>query len=74
MKKSILNLGRTLDKEAQKNVNGGNLRSFCRYTCNGTTARLVSGSSTYCLLNFPAIIYNAPMCGGNDDGPGDVWA
>ncbi len=73
MKKSILKLGKALDKKEQKEVNGGSLTSFCQYTCSGTTARLASGSSTYCLLNYPAIIRDSPMCGGGGGGI-DIWA
>jgi len=73
MKKQILNLGKALDKAEQKEINGGDLRPICSYYCSGTTAKL-STRTTYCLLNYPAIIYDSPMCGGNDEGPGEVWA
>ncbi len=76
MKKSILNLGKTLNKTEQQSINGGRLNPFdqCRYRCNGRNLVLVAGSSTYCLLNFPAIIPNSPSCGGSGDGPGPIYA
>jgi len=72
MLKNILNLNgvQKLKKEEQKSVQGGNpLLPRCTYTCSGTTARLNNGN----YLNCPAIIKNAPQCGGSG-GSGDIWA
>ena len=33
MKKSILNLGKTLNKAAQKSINGGKIQCDLRYRC-----------------------------------------
>ncbi len=71
MKKSILNLGKNLKKEEQKNINGGNgIQATCRYYCDGTSYKLVSGQGSDCYLNNPAIITNHPSCGGNGGSTG----
>ncbi|WP_075343763.1 hypothetical protein [Tenacibaculum agarivorans] len=68
MKKSIVNIGKTLDKKEQQKINGGELLNFCRYRCNGRNYVLVGGQGNYCYLNFPAIIPNHPNCGGSGGG------
>ncbi|MBQ4822813.1 hypothetical protein [Aquimarina sp. MMG016] len=78
MLKNILNLEgvQKLSKKNQESVLGGGFPLLqCPYVCNGTTAKQPSGASQYCLLNFPAIIYNASQCtnGEGDDNP-DVYA
>ncbi len=74
MKKSILNLGQAISKETQRNIKGGNLSNLCTYECRGKTAVQPSGSSEFCLINFPIAIFNSPMCGGGDEGDHEVWA
>lgn len=71
MKKTILNLGKTLQKNDQKKINGGNpLLSECIYECNGTNYELAPGQGSDCYLNYPALITNHPSCGGNGGSTG----
>ncbi|MFY7671147.1 hypothetical protein ACOSP6_08645 [Tenacibaculum sp. MEBiC06402] len=71
MKKSILNLGRALEKGEQKKVKGGNPLSLeCQYQCDGTNYELVPGQGSDCYLNYPAIITNHPSCGGSGGSTG----
>ncbi len=72
MLKNILGLNgvQKINKEEQKNVQGGhNLIQPCIYRCSGTTARLSNGN----YLNCAAIIHDAVQCGGDGNG-GGVWA
>lgn len=70
MKKTILNLGKTLQKNDQKKINGGNPLLQCAYECNGTNYELVAGQGSECYLNYPALITNHPSCGGNGGSTG----
>lgn len=79
MKKSILNLGKALNKSEQKETNGGvrprGTSNSCSYTCSGTTATLsvASRSNNYCILNFAYSIRDAVICGGGGEG-GEIFA
>lgn len=83
MKKLVnLNGAKALSKTEQKAIfGGGGCYPFfhlgsCRFDCScgyGTAARQPSGASQYCLLNYPAIIFDAAQCGGGGNGGGG-WA
>ncbi len=82
MKKlSNLKGAKALNKKEQKSIHGGRYGCYpffhlgsCRLDCdcNTHTASQPGGASQYCLLNYPAIIFNASQCGGS--GGSDVWA
>ena len=79
MLKKISNLGKALNREAQKEIKGGlGSLTSCSYHCNGTSYVLDGGQGQDCYLNNPAIIHNHPSCGGTGgDGPGGLienWA
>jgi len=76
MLKDLLNKSgvEKLSKQSQQSITGGSGLTRCPYVCRGTTARQPAGASQYCLLNFAAIIYNAPQCGGGGDDGIDIWA
>lgn len=76
MKKSILKLGKVLEKLEQKEVNGGNVPKSkrCRYYCSGTTQILVGGQGPECYLYFPYSISNSHRCGGKGNEGSGEWA
>ena len=84
MIKTLLNLNGVaqINKKDQSTIKGGGSRGpcypffhlgRCRFDCNcpGTTASQPTGASAQCLLTYPAIIRNAPLCGGSGGGGGD---
>jgi len=86
MIKTLLNLNgvEKISKKDQISIKAGGARGSCfpffhmgrcRFNCNcpGTTASQPSGASQQCLLNYPAIIRNAPQCGGSGGGD-DIYA
>ncbi|MDY8134203.1 hypothetical protein [Aquimarina sp. 2201CG5-10] len=85
MFKKLLDLGAyQITRKEQKSINAGGSRGPCypffhlgpcRLNCNCQThtARQPSGASQQCLLNYPAIIFNAAQCGGSGNGGGG-WA
>ncbi|MBW1296868.1 hypothetical protein [Aquimarina litoralis] len=83
MIKTLLNLDgvEQISRKDQKAIKAGGSRGncypffhlgSCRFNCScpSTTARQPSGASQYCLLNYPAIIFNASQCGGGGGGGG----
>ena len=78
MKKTILNLGKALDKKQLKEIKGGNFfhrrtpnsNIWCKYSCTGggSNARLDGGQAIACSLELPYLVSNHFICGGNDDG------
>ncbi len=81
MFKKLLKLegAQKISRKEQKSISGGGSRGncypffhlgSCRFNCScpSTRAKQPSGASQYCLLNYPAIIYNARQCGGGGGG------
>lgn len=78
MKKSILKLGKILEKKQLKEINGGNFfhrrtssGTWCKYSCSGSRASLDGGQSQSCYLELPYSVYNHSICGGIGGGPID---
>ncbi|WP_299622480.1 hypothetical protein [uncultured Tenacibaculum sp.] len=58
MKKSILNIGKALDRKAQQNINGGGFGSTCsgfaQYpvsSCNQCVNTIIPNGPTFCFRN-----------------------
>lgn len=84
MKKTILNLGKALNKKQLVEIKGGNFfhrrtrisRIWCKYTCIGNTRRadLDSGQSQSCYLELPYFVNNHSICGGSGGGTDGPFA
>ncbi len=68
MKKTILKIGKALNKTEQKSINGGGRPGgVCRYRCEGVQAFAIDEEA--CLSqDKPCYINQAIQCGGNGNG------